>query len=104
MKLCNFLKQVTRHRKTEFREDKLEDKASLNLILILWHKMSSFDSYIIHRLSLFIWETRLGNRRTPDQSTEPYPLPNGEQTRHARGPVHLRTFRYINNTQLLGYK
>ena len=41
------------------------------------------------RLSLFIWETTLGNRRIPDQSTEPYPEANGEQTRHAKGPVRL---------------
>ena len=41
------------------------------------------------RLSHFIWETILGNRRMPDWSTEPYHYTNGEQTRHARGPVHF---------------
>ena len=49
----------------------------------------------LHQLSLFIWETTLGNRGIPDQSNEPYPKANGEQNRHARGPVRLRTFRYI---------
>ena len=39
------------------------------------------------QLSLFIWETTLGHRRIPDWSTEPYSQTNGEQTRHARGPV-----------------
>ena len=48
----------------------------------------------LRRLSLFIWETTLGYRRIPDQSTEPYPLANGEQTSHARDPVRFRTFHY----------
>ena len=54
----------------------------------------------LRQLSLFIWETTLANRRIPDRSGEPYPLANREQTKHARGPVHLRTFRYINSVFL----
>ena len=47
------------------------------------------------RLSLFTWETTLGNRIIPDRSTEPYPQANGEQTRHARGHVRSRTIPLI---------
>ena len=34
--------------------------------------------------TFFIWETILVKGRIPDQSTEPFPQTNGEQTRHAK--------------------
>ena len=42
----------------------------------------------------------MGERRIPSRRTEPYPKANREQTRHARGPVCLHTFRYIYSAKI----
>ena len=38
-----------------------------------WHEKARYVFTI-----LILWETRLGKDRIPDQSTDPYPLHNGE--------------------------
>ena len=47
------------------------------------------------RFSLFIWETQLVERRIPEQSIEPCPYTNREQTRHAKVLFNSPLLHYI---------